>query len=76
MIRVGDIVELMPSNNRNRQLRGQEGKHIWKVVKIQEVQCTAPDLGFLIQSIKDPSHDRWVKVEDLFVLEYNENRVR
>ena len=73
MITVGDIVELLPSNNRNRQLRSQDGKHIWKVVKIEEAQCTAPDLGFLIQSIKDPSHDRWVLQEEIFVLEYKEN---
>jgi hypothetical protein len=76
MIRVGDIVELLPTNNRNRQLRSQHGKHIWKVVKIEGVQCFSPDLGFLIQSIKDPSHDRWVRVEDIFVLEYKENIVR
>ena len=73
MITVGDIVELLPSNNRNRQLRSQDGKHICKVVKIEEAQCTAPDLGFLIQSIKDPSHDRWVLQEEIFVLEYKEN---
>ena len=30
MIKVGDIVELLPTNQRNRQLRSQENKHIWK----------------------------------------------
>ena len=73
MITVGDVVELLPTNNRNRQLRAQEGKHIWKVVKIESAACTAPHLGFLIQSIKDPSHDRWVLQEEIFVLEYKEN---
>ena len=29
-IKVGDIVELLPTNNRNRQLRAQDGKMIWE----------------------------------------------
>ena len=73
MITEGDIVELMPTNNRNRQLRSQEGKHIWKVLKIDYPVCTRPHLGYLIQSTKDPSHDRWVLAEDILVLEYKEN---
>jgi len=73
MITVGDVVELLPTNNRNRQLRSQEGKHIWKVLKIEVAMCTKPNLGFLIQSTKDPSHDRWVLAEEITVLEYKEN---
>ena len=73
MIQEGDVVELLPSNNRNRQLRAQEGKHIWKVLKIGTPVCTRPHLGYLIQSTKDPSHDRWVLQEEIFVLEYKEN---
>jgi hypothetical protein len=76
MITVGDVVELLPTNNRNRQLRSQEGKHIWKVLKIEAAMCTRPDLGFLIQSVKDSSHERWVLVEDITIHEYKENELR
>jgi hypothetical protein len=73
MITEGDIVELMPTNNRNRQLRAQEGKHIWKVLKVDYPICTRPDQGFLIQSTKDPSHERWVFESDILVIQYKEN---
>jgi len=34
--RVGDIVELLPTNNRNRQLRSQENKHFWEVLQVDK----------------------------------------
>ena len=73
MIQVGDIVELMQTNQRNRQLRKQEGKHIWKVIKVDRPQCMAGELGFLIEAQKDPEHTRWVPESDILVLEYKEN---
>ena len=73
MITEGDVVELLPSNNRNRQLRAQEGKHIWKVIKVDHPQCMGGALGFLIESTKDPEHSRWVPESDIIVLEYKEN---
>ena len=33
-IKVGDIVELQPTNQRNRQLRSQENKHFWEVLTV------------------------------------------
>ena len=48
MIKVGDIVELQPTNQRNRQLRSQDKKHIWEVVKIDTPQCFNGTVGFLI----------------------------
>ena len=38
-IKVGDIVELLPTNNRNRQLRAQDQKLIWEVIKVDRPQC-------------------------------------
>ena len=73
MIQEGDIVELLQTNNRNRQLRSQEGKHIWKVIKVDHPQCMGGALGFLIESTKDPEHSRWVPESDIIVLEYKEN---
>ena len=34
MLKVGDIVELLPTNQRNRQLRKQNGKWEWEIIKI------------------------------------------
>jgi hypothetical protein len=73
MIKVGDIVELMPTNNRNRQLRNQEKKYHWRVVKIDpETICFGRNEGILIEHIGS-SHDRWVQRDDIEVVEFREN---
>jgi hypothetical protein len=72
MIKVGDIVELQPTNNRNRQLRSQESKHIWEVVKIDTPQCFNGDVGFLI--LHQSGHERWVQADEISIIRYTENR--
>ena len=74
MIKAGDKVELLPTNNRNRQLRAQNGKYEWVVIKIDpETICFNNQEGILIQSIVDRKHDRWVQREDIELIEYREN---
>jgi hypothetical protein len=74
MIKTGDIVELLPTNNRNRQLRAQNGKYEWVVIKIDpETICFNNQEGILIQSIIDRKHDRWVQREDIQLTKYREN---
>ena len=74
MIKIGDIVELLPTNNRNRQLRSQNGKYEWVVIKIDpETICFNNQEGILIQSIIDRKHDRWVQREDIQLTKYREN---
>tara|TARA_R110002020_G_scaffold23274_2_gene77675 strand:- start:3914 stop:4147 length:234 start_codon:yes stop_codon:yes gene_type:complete len=73
MIKVGDIVELLPTNNRNRQLRGQENKHMWEVVQIKPVMCFGGDLGFDIKHLGS-EHSRWVTVDEIQISEFRENR--
>ena len=73
MIKVGDIVELLPTNNRNRQLRGQENKHMWEVVQIKPVMCFGGDLGFDIKHVGS-DHSRWVKADEIEISEFRENR--
>jgi len=73
MIKVGDIVELLPTNNRNRQLRSQENKHIWEVMQIKPVMCFGGDLGFDIKHVGS-NHTRWVKVDEIQISEFRENR--
>ena len=73
MIKVGDIVELLPTNNRNRQLRGQENKHMWEVVQIKPVMCFGGDLGFDIKHLGS-DHSRWVKEDEIQISEFRENR--
>ena len=70
--KVGDIVELLPSNNRNRQLRSQENKHIWEVVQIKPVMCFGGDLGFDIKHVGS-NHTRWVKADEIQISEFREN---
>ena len=72
MIKVGDIVELMPTNQRNRQLRAQENKHIWEVLKVDTPIYLKGDLGFYIKHIGS-DHTRWVCAEDISIQEYREN---
>ena len=71
-IKVGDIVELLPTDNRNRQLRAQEGKYDWKVLQIDTPQCLAGRLGFFIKHLGS-DHTRWVSENDIKLHEFREN---
>ena len=66
-IHVGDIVELMPTNNRNRQLRAQDKKLIWEVIKVDRPQCLNKRLGYFIEH-KD-GHTRWVEPNEVLLLQ-------
>ena len=66
-IHVGDIVELLPTNNRNRQLRAQDKKLIWEVIKVDSPQCLNKRLGYFIEH-KD-GHTRWVDREEVLLLQ-------
>ena len=70
-IKVGDIVELLPTNNRNRQLRAQEKKYDWKVLEIGTPQCYVGKLAYLIEH--DMNHSRWVLPEDIAIKYYKES---
>ena len=75
MLKVGDIVELLPTNQRNRQLRKQNGKWEWEIIKIApSTICFNKQEGILIQSVLDRKHDRWVQREDVQISEFRENR--
>ena len=71
MIKVGDIVELLPTNARNRQLRSQEKKYDWRVLEIGTPQCYFGKLAFLIAY--DINHSRWVLPEDVAIKIYRES---
>lgn len=74
MIKIGDTVELLPTNQRNRQLRKQENKHDWTVLKIDpNTICFNRQEGILIQSIRESDHTRWVQRDDIELKEYREN---
>ena len=70
--KVGDIVELQPTNQRNRQLRSQENKHIWKVLTVDTPIYLKGDLGFMIKHVGS-EHTRWVTAEDIKIIQYKEN---
>ena len=73
-ILVGDIVELLPNTNRHRQLRAQDGKYDWKVLKIDpDTICFNGSEGIFIESCIDRMHTRWVKRDDIEVKEFVEN---
>ena len=75
MLKVGDIVELLPTNQRNRQLRKQNGKWEWEIIKIDpSTICFNKQEGILIQSVLDRKHDRWVQREDIQISAFRENR--
>ena len=75
MIKPGDIVELLPTNQRNRQLRKQNDKWEWVVIKIDpSTICFNKQEGILIQSVIDHKHDRWVQRADIKLIEFRENR--
>jgi hypothetical protein len=77
MIKIGDIVELLPTNQRNRQLRKQENKHDWTVLKIDpNTICFNRQEGILIQSIRESDHTRWVQRDDIELKEFRENEER
>jgi hypothetical protein len=74
-LKVGDMVELQPTNQRNRQLRKQYDKWEWVIIKIDpETICFNKQEGILIQSVIDRKHDRWVQREDIKLVEYRENQ--
>ena len=74
MIKPGDVVELLPNNQRNRQLRKQEGKMDWTVIKIDpRTICFNHQEGILIQSIQESEHTRWVQREDIVLKRFEEN---
>ena len=73
MIKEGDIVELLPTDNRNRQLRSQENKYDWEVLKIDTPQCLSGKLGYFIKHIGS-AHTRWVTVNDIKLRTFKENR--
>ena len=72
-IKEGDIVELQPTNNRNRQLRGQERKHIWEVVQVAPwTICFDGGPGVMIIH-RATKHERWVQEGDIAITDYVEN---
>ncbi len=74
-IKVGDLVELLPTNQRNRQLRNQDKKHRWVVLKIDpKVACFNNEEGIAIESEIDHDHWRWVQRQDIKLIEFKENR--
>ena len=70
--KVGDIVELLPTNNRNRQLRAQENKHFWEVLSVDTPVYLKGDLGFMIKHVGS-DHSRWVIADDIKISEFREN---
>ena len=73
MIKEGDIVELLPTDNRNRQLRSQEKKYDWEVLTVGTPQCLAGRLGFFIKHLGS-DHTRWVAESDITLRTYKEHR--
>ena len=72
-IKEGDIVELQLTNNRNRQLRGQERKHIWEVVQVAPwTICFDGGPGVMILH-RATNHERWVQEDDIKTVDYMEN---
>ena len=72
MIKEGDIVELLPTDNRNRQLRSQEKKYDWEVLSVGSPQCLAGRIGYLIKHLGS-DHTRWVSESDIKLHEFREN---
>ena len=70
--KVGDIVELLPTNNRNRQLRSQENKHFWEVLQVDKPIYLKGDLGFMLKHVGS-NHTRWAAADDIKIHEYKEN---
>ena len=73
-VKPGDIVKLLPTNQRNRQLRKQEGKVEWRVLRIDpETKCFGDKEGIAIESLVDSKHWRWVQRDDIKVITFKEN---
>ena len=72
LISIGDIVELQPTNQRNRQLRSQEKKYLWEVLQICPVICFNGETGYDIKHVGS-EHSRWVERDDIEVDTYREN---
>ena len=70
--KVGDIVELLPTNQRNRQLRSQERKHIWEVLTVDTPIYLKGDLGFMIKHLGS-DHTRWVTADNIKITQFREN---
>jgi hypothetical protein len=73
MIKEGDLVELLPTDNRNRQLRMQEKKYDWEVLTVGTPQCLSGRLGYFIKHIGS-DHTRWVSENDIKIRVFKENR--
>jgi len=72
-LKTGDIVELQPTNNRNRQLINQEKKRIWEVLKTSaQVQALGNGPGVMILH-RVTKHERWVPEDDIAITEYVDN---
>ena len=73
---VGDIVELLPINNRARQLRKEHGFIEWEVVEIREnLQAFDGKRGFDIKALGS-SKSRWVTEDEIKIVTFRENRDR
>jgi hypothetical protein len=73
-VKPGDIVELLPTNQRNRQLRKQEGKVEWRVLRIEShTKCFNDAEGIAIESLVDSKHWRWVQRDDIKLITFKEN---
>ena len=70
--KVGDIVELLPTNNRNRQLRSQENKHFWEVLQVDKPIYLKGDVGFMLKAVGS-THTRWATADDIKIHEFREN---
>ena len=70
--KVGDIVELLPTNKRNRQLRSQENKHFWEVLQVDKPIYLKGDVGFMLKAVGS-SHTRWATADDIKITEFREN---
>ena len=71
-IKVGDVVELLPTNNRNRQLRSQENKHFWEVLQVDKPIYLKGDVGFMLKAVGS-THTRWAAADDIKISEFREN---
>ena len=70
--KVGDIVALLPTNNRNRQLRSLECKLICEVLTVDTPIYLKGDLGFMIKHVGS-DHTRWVTIDDIKITQFQEN---
>lgn len=74
MIAIGDIVELLPINNRARQLRKEHGFIEWEVVEIREnLPVFGGNRGFDIKALGS-SKSRWVTEDAIKIVTLRENR--